>query len=223
MLKGLSMSVLDEVINDCHRLQEKIASRKIILENELGRESTDIPIVAFNIIHNSLISTTEISEFYRPAIDATIKNKLDPQRFERLQHNTSRIIEVQKLFFVNSLSAFEYCIKKYHEENPKVLGKIKGRWIHLWDIMNRSKEVNLISESDFKLWEGINNIRRFIIHNNSYADCDVEYQYPLLKLVLRENEPAGRGIEMIPSMYDWLIDAGTDWILKFHNLVSKTD
>jgi hypothetical protein len=217
------MSVLDEVIDDCHKLQKKIASKKIILEKALGRESTDIPIVAFNIIHNSLISTTEISEFYRPAIHSALKNKLDPQRFQRLQHNTSRIIEVQKLFFVNSLSAFEYYIKKYYEQNPKVLGKIKGRWIHLWDIMNRSKEIDLISESDFKLWEGINNVRRFIIHNNSYPDCDVEYKYPLLKLVLKQDEPAGRGIEMIPSMYDWIIDAGADWILKFHNQASKID
>ncbi|MGD9651975.1 MAG: hypothetical protein AB7I96_13550 [Candidatus Dadabacteria bacterium] len=215
------MSFLDETVERFHTLQSHIQSTKDELANELGIDPSQNPVVAYNIMQNCLISTTEIMEFYRPAVHTALSDETDPLRVTRLNHNVSRIIEVQKLFYVNFLSVFEYHIKIYISNNPQVFTKMKARWIHLWDVMNKSKEDGLITEADFKLWEGANNLRRFIVHENSISNINAAYKYPKFEMIFTLDEPAGYGIGLIPDLFDWLIDAGADWILKFNKAVQS--
>ena len=172
------MNILEKEINACKELQQKLEKKSLELEKELDIDSTEIPIVALNHIHNFIMITTEVMELYRPLVE-----KIEgPLAARRLFEFTHRIAEVQKMMLIESLSAFEYISKKYLAAYPHVLGKIADKWVHLWDIMKKSNEKKIISDEQFELWVGVNNLRRFIIHNNTQSNITNKNSYPKLPL-----------------------------------------
>ena len=171
----------------------------------------------FSFVHNHILLGIELFDHYEKLwTSARIRPGISENEIRKIRtENGERIKEVQKMIFIFGISGFEYVAKEYHRLSPSKLGKLETRrWrIHLWDILKRSAELDLIEREQHKLWQGLLKFRNTIVHNNAISDTSEMYEYPKCKLELINGEMIKENPLFFPYLIDWTIDAIKEWIL----------
>ena len=168
----------------------------------------------FAKLFNGLTLGLEVLDNYK-SIWSGIKltNAAEIQRAK--EQNEERVILIQKMIFIESMSIIESSLKKYIAENPGKIGDIKGK-VYLIKILNSCKDKDLLSESDYGRWDGLRELRNAIIHNNAISDVDLEHDYNNMGLELKRGEYIQGNLFLFPTIIDWILDQVGDLALKLH-------
>jgi hypothetical protein len=192
-------------------LMNDIEVDRIMMAYAITMRSDQIPLVVFSYLRNNVQTCYEILNNYANHW-LTIPPELFLQEIDT--EIKPRLIEIQKMFFVYIISAVEYVTVEYHNQHPIKLGTINKRQIYLWDIMNKSKDIGIISTADFECWEGLIELRNRIVHSNTIGNKNMLYLFPGLMLEFRKNQPIQGSPLAFPILTNWLRVAIKDWILK---------
>lgn len=178
----------------------------------LGIKSHEMPIGVFPMIFNLSTLLLELLSHYLDVwgkVSTTIHSSVE----EAKKENADRVILIQKMAFIQTMSSVEFCCKYYIRTHPKKIGRINGR-VYLIKIMDRSKKHGVISKPDFNLWEGVNELRNALVHNNGISEKTKEYGFPKCKLELNKNKMIRGNMKSFPFITDWLLDAIKSWIIE---------
>jgi hypothetical protein len=155
---------LDAVRRSTAQSHDKLAAKHKL-------EAGVAPIGAFNMINQFVLIAMEMISHYATEWESVAPEAMDDRR--KLEC-AERIITVTKSCFILAMSAIEFSAKSAVMIRPGPLKPGRGR-IYLSRIMDSSRHVGLISESDAELWEGLVTVRNTVVHNNAIADKDAAY------------------------------------------------
>lgn len=164
----------------------------------------------FGMAFNNLTITLELLDYYY-----SLWEKLNPQEFsnpeETRDQNGQRVVHIQKMCFIELMSAFEFSAKKIVLKNEHLFGELKGR-IYLTKIMQRSSEIGVLSKEELQLWKGASILRNALVHNNGIADKDEIYKYPEVILTLAKDNMTKGNYQLFGLMSKWLLHEAFCWL-----------
>ena len=175
-----------------------------------------MPIIIMNQIHNLIMIVEDVMTLYLPHLLRILRNESDSDRILRLKSTAGKVVRIQKMMLVDSLSAFEYYSQRYPKAQKLIISRINGRK-YLTKIMEHSKIEGVIDKDQFERWEGIAKFRNCIVHNNSLAVSNEEFIYPGFKLSFVIDTTIASGPELYSQIMEWIIDASRDWIIAIEN------
>jgi hypothetical protein len=168
------------------------------------------PASFFGMAFNSVTMTLELLDHYY-----TLWGNLNPKEFpnpeETREQNGQRVTLLQKMCFVELMSAFEFSAKKAVIANEQLFGEFKGR-IYLTGIMEKSKEKGVLSEDQLHLWKGASILRNSLVHNNGIAEIDEEYNYPDVTVRLRCDQMTQGNLTLFGLVSKWLLLESRSWL-----------
>jgi hypothetical protein len=170
------------------------------------------PAGVFPMIFNKHTVLLELLSHYFDAWKKATTTKCSSIE-EARKENAERVILIQKLIFIQSMSAIEYCCKNYVKTNPKKISQIKSR-IYLRRIMEESKNRGIVSDLEFTLWEGAIELRNSLVHNNGISEKTAEYNFPKCKLKIYKDKMIQGNLKLFPNITDWLLDATKYWLIE---------
>jgi len=180
----------------------------------IGIQPNEMPASMFAMLFNKFTFALELlSYYYKTWTSQTTTNASSVE--EAKQENHERIVMLQRMVFTETVSSVEYCFKDYVAMHPDKIGRFTGR-IYLRNIMKRSKDHKLISDSDFSLWEGIIELRNALVHNNAVSEKSKSYSFPQCILVLEKGKGISGNLKLLPQITDWLLDSSKSWIIEIH-------
>jgi len=204
---------MEDVIQLYRNLRDKIIQIQDDIDTNFGIAQGDVPSSALSAIFNKATLAVEILSGY-DADWKKIRQSTQAEIERKKRENRERVIEIQKMIFVLSMSIFEHNAKVYHQQNPKKLGKINTRSgrVYLWNIMDKSKDKKIIFKKDFNLWDGLIKLRNSLVHNNAISEINKTCNYPKCKLTLKKDKMLKGNLKLFPKLMDWMIDAIANWI-----------
>ena len=196
-------------------IRNKIKKTQDDLQRDCNINQGDVPSSSLSKIFNSATLAYEIFPNYHTIWRRT-RGITQAETERGKEENAQRVIEIQKTIFVSSMSSFEHVAKIYHQQKPNKLGKIKTRSgrIYLWNIMDKSMKKKIIYKKDFKLWDGLIELRNSLVHNNAIAESNKTYNYPKCKLIFKKNKMVQGDLKLFPNLMDWMIASIETWIRK---------
>ena len=203
---------MEEILDLTVKLRQKshdIGDEIAIL---LKPEPREMPAGVFGMIFNNYTLLLELLNYYFGSwkkATATRCSSIEEARKE----NGERVILVQKMVFIQTMSSIEFCCKDYVKRNPEKIGEFEG-WLYLSKIIKRCKKLKVITDSDFKLWKGANELRNTLVHNNGISENTVTYRFPKCTLELCEGQMMRGNIKLFPLVSDWLLDATRSLIIE---------
>ncbi|MEX0998684.1 MAG: hypothetical protein WD000_01800 [Thermodesulfobacteriota bacterium] len=179
------------------------------IDKDLKIPRTQTPALALTRTRNFITLGIELLDSYYGLwkVARVDKDKGDKIREE----NVERIIELQKMIIISSLSGVEYALKEYLSRNPEKLGNINSK-TPLKEIFIKSKQCNIIEDEEFILWEGLIKFRNIIVHNDAISDITRSYNYPKCQLELVASNRVKGNLMLCNYLIDWMIDAIATWI-----------
>jgi len=205
---------MKDILKQTFQLREKADSYGEEVAKVIGIQPHEIPASVFAMIFNDLTIGLELLDYYYRVWGKTTHTKHSSIE-EAKKENAQRVIAIQKMIFVETVSSIEFSAKAYVKQNPQKISKFKGR-VYLRMIMEKLKDNDIISDSAFTLWEGTLNLRNTLVHNNGISEIDAEYGYPKCRLRLRKDKMIQGNLKMFPSLTDWLLDSLKSWILRMN-------
>lgn len=164
----------------------------------------------FAMAFNNLTITLELLDYYH-----SLWEKLNPQEFsnpeETRDQNGQRVILIQKMCFIELMSAFEFAAKKIVLKNVHLFGDFKGR-IYLTRIMQRSTEIEVLNKEKLLLWKGASILRNTLVHNNGIADKNEVFKYPEVTLILTKDNMTKGNYTLFGLMSKWLLHEAFCWL-----------
>ena len=167
--------LLEQIIVHTVRVRDKAKSYGKIFDDNYPN------INAFSAIHNGLLLANDLFlYYYNKWLNIEKKPFLDKQDIER-------VVTIFKWSFIHTFSIIEYSSKelvkkknyqKFNYVNSLLLNKKR---IKFWDIIleSKGKEVKIITEQQYYVWDNLRKIRNAITHNNSFADEDIKFECKL--------------------------------------------
>ncbi|WP_395504791.1 hypothetical protein [Ectopseudomonas hydrolytica] len=178
------------------------------------------PASFFGMAFNIITMTLELLDHYH-----VLWGKLNPKEFsnpeETREQNGQRVTLLQKMCFIELMSAFEFSAKKAVLENQQLFGEFKGR-IYLAGIMERSKDKGLLSEEQLRLWKGASTLRNSLVHNNGIAEKDGVYSYPEVTVTLRSDCMSQGNIKLFGLVSKWLLLEARSWLENANKQIQPT-
>lgn len=163
----------------------------------------------FAMAFNNLTITLELLDYYH-----SLWEKLNPQEFsnpeETRDQNGQRVVHIQKMCFIELMSAFEFSAKKIVLRDEHLFGKFEGR-IYLTKIMQKSTEIEVLNKEKLLLWKGASILRNTLVHNNRIADKNEIFKYPEVTLVLKKNNMIKGNFTFFGLMSKWLLHEAFFW------------
>jgi hypothetical protein len=208
---------MDDVIKLTADLRVKAVDYGDEIAALIGISHTDLPAGVFGMIFNNLTLSLELISYYVSTWSTTTTTNTNSVEGARIE-NRERILLIQKMTFISILSSVEYCFKDYIRTFPKKIGECKdstGR-VYLSSIINTSHLSDLISDSDFELWNGLIHLRNCLVHNNGVAQETKVYSYPDSQLVFAYGQMTEGNLKLFPHLIDWLLNSSKIWIGKIH-------
>jgi len=166
----------NEILNQIVQLREKAHNHGEEVAKLIGTQSHEMPVGVFGMIFNKLTLGLELLSYYYDAWEKASHTKCSSVG-EAEQENAQRVILIQKMIFLDTMSSIEFCSKEYIKKSPQKIGSFADR-IYLRKIMERSKAQSVISDSEFTRWEGTIELRNAIVHNNGVSEKTKTYSYP---------------------------------------------
>jgi hypothetical protein len=93
---------------------------------------------------------------------------------------------------------------------------IKGR-IYLSLIMERSRDIGVIDDTTYSLWEGVIQLRNALVHNNGISEKTAMYVYPETNIQLSTGEMSQGNLKMFGHLTKWILSESKFWLIKVHN------
>ena len=178
------------------------------------------PASFFGMAFNSITMTLELLDHYH-----NLWGKLNPKDFpnveETREQNGQRVTLLQKMCFIELMSAFEFSAKKAVLQNEGVFEQFNGR-MYLTGIMNRSHEKGLINESQLNLWKGASILRNSLVHNNGIAENDEEYVYPDVTVILKYGAMTQGNLKLFALVSRWLLLEARVWLENANKQIQPT-
>lgn len=204
--------IIDNIMNI--RSQALRYAEEVAIALNLSAE--DLPAGGFGMIHNKLTLMAELLSYYNKKWSTlTTTNHEDIEQARK--DNAERVIMIERLVFIEVMSTIEYCSKYYHKQNPLKLGIFNGR-IYLSRIMNRSRDINLISTIKNDEWQFFMKMRNAIVHNNSRPDEDLQFPTNSFNFAMEKDKMIQGDLHLLPNIIGWLIENYKDWILSMGNI-----
>jgi len=195
-------------------LRQKSHAHGEEVAKSLGISLHEMPAGVFAMIFNMHTLMLELLSHYFCAWNKATETRC-PSIDETRKQNAERVILIQKMIFVQTMSSVEYCCKDYIKSYPQKIGQIKGR-IYLSKIIEESKRHNVISDSELTRWKGAIELRNTLVHNNGISEKTAQYSYPRCHLKLTKNKMIRGNLKQFPYITDWLLDATKSWILEMY-------
>jgi hypothetical protein len=178
----------------------------------LGIQSHEMPAGVFPMIFNELTLGMELLYYYyniwkRPTSISTQSME------EAKQENAQRVITIERMIFLETMSSIEFCSKGYVKEHPRKIGSFGGR-VYLRKIMKRSRDQNVIPDVEFERWEGAIELRNCVVHNNGISEKTAKHIYPCCELIFEDGKMVRGDLMLLPSLIDWMLDSFKCWIVE---------
>lgn len=205
---------MEDVLKQIVKIRKKAHNHGKEVAQSMGIQPHENPAGVFGMIFNKLTLGLELLSHYYDAWNKTTHTKCSSIE-EARQENAKRVILIQKMIFLNTMSAIEFCCKEYIKQFPNKIDSLTGR-IYLYKIMKRSKTQGIVSDSGFTLWEGTIELRNALVHNNGVSEKTQRYEYPNCDLSLQDGKMTQGNLKLFLNLTDWLLDAIKDWIDEIH-------
>lgn len=209
-------------MNDLVVLISQLRKKTKDTGNETARkidiQEHEIPTGVFAMIYNKLTLGHELLNLYYNIWAQTTQTK--SLTINSNVENKERVLTIQKMIFIESLSSIEFCSKEYVINNPQKLGEFTNR-IYLGKIMERSRDVGIISSAEFLKWEGIIELRNVLVHNNGISEKDATYDYPNCQIAFRKGKMTQGNLKLFLNLIDWSIVAFSSWIIEIDKIKTK--
>lgn len=133
-------------------------------------------INAYASIHNGLLLTLELSDYYYKRVEKEEKQSLREQDVERM-------MTISRWSYIHSFSIIEHISKELIKKTKcKEFEKIKtclinGTRVDFSGIITQSKQVGLVDKNEMKIWDNLREIRNAIVHNNGYFDKNGKFEF----------------------------------------------
>jgi hypothetical protein len=168
------------------------------------------PASFFGMAFNSITMTLELLDHYNN-LWANLNPADFPNAEETREQNGQRVTLLQKMCFIELMSAFEFSAKKAVLNNKSTFGEFKGR-IYLTGIMNKSKDIGLIDDAQLQLWKGASKLRNSLVHNNGIAEENAQYDFPDVKVTLKEGVMSQGDLKLFALVSEWLLVEANSWL-----------
>lgn len=208
--------VLEENFNLCSKLNDQ-------LQSLLGIDSEAMPIAGLNMAHQKAVGAYEPAIFYYQAWGIPVP-VTPAQHARQMEDNGLRLMGLARAAFIETMSAFEFCLKETVKNHPGVITLDPKRRVHLYGIMLASHAAGLISEQDLKFWDGLRELRNALVHNNAIADIDATYEFHdetvgdevgELSIIMVKGETQRSKLTKMPLLCRWAIHAYARWCVAY--------
>ncbi|HGY9634667.1 TPA: hypothetical protein ACOJPK_000056 [Pseudomonas putida] len=175
---------------------------------------SDFPICGLNMLNSECVTLMEIITQYTHLWNK-IQNTLPADFFyynNPKDENAQRISNICRAGFISSMSAIEYCAK---ETTAKFLNSLTAdakKDIHLSFIITESFKENIINEESKTLWQGLNQIRNCLVHNNGIASNNKTYAIDdTITISMTKGEPISSTLSFFPTAIKALVHKYDEW------------
>lgn len=191
--------------------QNEIANKLLLSKQE------ELPTGLFGMIFNTLTLGLELLHFYYNTWDKKSQTNCASVK-DAKNENAERVILIQKMIFINTMSAIEFCFKEYVNQFPHKIGNCQNRqgWVYLSRITKESKDNSIINDTKLAGWQGMIELRNSLVHNNGIAEKTEQYTYTKCTLTLEEGEKITGNLKLFPHLIDWLLDSSKEWITEMN-------
>jgi len=166
---------------DLVKRYNELAKRLEIYKNDPKRNKPNYLWDGFGLIHNRILSLSEILSDYYKKWDEFLKN--NPRVTDEMitKEIFGRITTVTTWCFVSVFSGIEFTIKNIIKDSDRneffKLKKdlIDGDRVYLEDIIKKSSDSKLVTKEELAKWIALIELRNIFVHNNGYPDSDRLY------------------------------------------------
>ena len=168
------------------------------------------------MIFNTLTLGLELLNFYYTTWGKTSQTNCTSVEEAKTQ-NDERVILIQKMIFIATMSAIEFCFKKYINQFPHKIGDCRNRQgrVYLSRITKESEDNSIINTTLIG-WQGMIELRNSLVHNNGIAEKTENYTYPNCTLTLENGKMTRGNLKLFPYLIDWLLDSSKEWITEMN-------
>jgi hypothetical protein len=206
---------MENIVKEYWALRIKAKEHCNNVSSTLSIQPHENPSGFFNMAFNDITLALELQDYYRKEWRKQTDTSSSSIEKARKQ-NAQRIIAIQKMVFIEILSAFEFSAKIFLKDKSHPVGDFNGRK-YLRKIMLRSKDAGIINDADNQLWEGVIECRNNLVHNNGCSEISVDYQYPKCELHMEVNTMTQGDLYLFTNLIDWILDASSSWIIKINS------
>lgn len=143
------------------------------------------------------------------------------------EHDMEERIEViTRMCYISFLSIVEYfmkdCLRKTRSGPilPWYKKKKKSGYISFGGILSESKKKNIISSSEYDIWDGTRSLRNALVHNNGIADFDKIWDIDGTIVKFRKDNPIRKKLWAYSKIIDTLSLLTRKWAEKYLGLHS---
>ncbi len=158
-----------------------LAKRLEIYKNDPKRNNQNYLWDGFGLIHNRILSLTEILSDYYRKWGVFLENNPSVSDEMITKEIFGRITTVTTWCFISVFSGIEFTIKNIIKDSIRnEFLELKndltdGKRVYLEDIIKKSLASNLVTEEDLAKWIALIELRNIFVHNNGYPDSDKLY------------------------------------------------
>ncbi len=206
-----------EVLIQVMQLRKKAQRYRQKTATMLKCQQHELPAKLFGMIFNMLTLGLELLSYYNTIWSKKSQTNCTSVE-EAKKQNAERVIMIQKMIFLNTLSSIEFCFKEYIEKFPPKIGERKNQHgrAYLLNIVKESEKNHIINYATFTGWRGMIYLRNNLVHNNGVAEKTESYTYPNCTLSLESGKMTIGDLKLFPHLIDWLLDSSYEWILKMN-------
>lgn len=168
------------------------------------------PAAFFGMAFNNITMTLELLDYYY-RLWGNLRSTTCSSVEEAREQNCQRVILLQKMSFIEIMSSFEFSSKKIVLSNNCKFGSFTGR-IYLSKIMKKSKDINILNQNDFDLWNGAIRLRNSLVHNNGNSEETATYNYPETTLSVNEDKMIQGNLKLFGLLTKWVLGEAKRWI-----------
>lgn len=178
----------------------------------LGIQSHEMPAGVYSMIFNKLTLGVELLYYYYGIWKQPTSMSAQSIQVAK-QDNAQRVLTIERMIFLETLSSIEFCSKEYVKNHPQKIGSFSGR-VYLRTIMERSRAQRVLSDVEFSRWVGVIELRNCIVHNNGISEKTAKYVYPSCELILEDGRMTQGDLVLLPSLLGWMLDSYKSWIVE---------
>ena len=212
---------------DLVKRYDELARRLEIYKGDPKRTNPEHLWDGFGLIHNRILSLTEILSYYYQKWDIFLKENPGLSKSIITREIFGRITTVTTWCFTSVFSAIEFTIKNIIKNSEQKeffeirKGLQNGDRVYLEDIIRKSKAVELITKEELSRWIALIKLRNIFVHNNGYPDNDKLYR-PIKKnfTVFKKDEMIKGSYDIFFTLTEMLVDLYECWSKK-HRLLHQ--
>lgn len=206
------MKDLLQILRD---LRAKAKRYQMEVAQEYGIQEHETPVGIFAGIFNKVTLGIELISFYDQIWGNVTSTNCDSVEEARSQ-NGERIVTINRMIFVESLSFIEYHMKELTALDASFFTKKPNR-IYLRNIVKEFKNRGNLSPQDASLWDSIIELRNCIVHNNAISDITGKYTFPNTVLELNSGKMTSGNLKHFPYLIDWILDSTCEVLKNYKN------